>query len=629
MNATRTPADVLALIDRLEAAQAQIAAILAAMDAFVTEGRLDAAGRLAQDVLPDAEALADAIAARLHEQMHRDEALNLGELEPAFRQLEAACEQRWRQSIQTLGEAYEQLAPAALAMSDDATPFSTMATVARQILAGTVRTNVDDGTGGFLTATEILRNMLGEALFPETALVQLRYKVIGCDPSYIALPLLVGFASAIGNSRRVQIKRGWTEPAVLWGAIIGESGSMKSPALDLALRVVRERQGQALREHACALRAYDIQRQNHERDLNAWRKAKGNGDPPAAPEPPICERWLTDDITIEALAMLLQDNPRGLLVLRDELSGWLHFDRYSAKGQGGEVAKWLETHRAQPLVVDRKTSGTLYVPRAAVSIIGGIQPGILARYVGQEHRDNGLLARLLLAMPPRWPKVWNDADIDPSAETALAAIFDALHDLAPEVNADGEPQPVLVTLTPAGKQAWIKFYNKHNAEADGLCGDLAAAWAKLEGYAARFALIHHLVRQVTTDSESHGIEAIEAVSVDAGVKLSRWFAHEAGRVYAMLAEGHDTRQQRQLVDLIQRKGGSVTVREWQRTRSHPSAEVAEAELAKLVEAGAGQWAFTPPGPRGGRPSHCFMLNGPLGRTIQMHSGAVPGSHDAA
>jgi len=456
-------------------------------------------------------------------------------------------------------------------------------------------------------------------------------EAIGCDASFIALPLLVGFASAISNSRRVQLKRGWSEPAILWGAIIGESGSTKSPALELALRAVRERQRKAMREHVEAMRAYEAERLNHERDLTAWKRSKADGDPPEAPEAPTCERCWTDDATIEALAKLLQDNPRGLLVIRDELAGWLHFDRYTSGGggKGGEASKWLEMFGGRALVVDRKTSGTIYVPQAAVSIVGGIQPGILARYVGKEHRDNGLLARLLLTMPPRRPKVWTEADIDPVAEAGIAAIFEALQDLTPASNPDGEPCPAIVQLTVEGRRAWIAFYNEHNAEAANLCGDLAAAWSKLEGYAARFALVHHLIRQVSGEDVGEGVDA---VSIAAGVKLSRWFAHEAKRVYAMLAEDDEARQRRQSVELIERKGGSVTVRDWQRTRSHRSAYDAEAELGELLTAGVGQWGEVAPGPKGGRPSKRFILaDVEKGRTNQTLPGASatvpPADHD--
>ncbi|MCC6421589.1 MAG: DUF3987 domain-containing protein, partial [Gemmataceae bacterium] len=264
----------------------------------------------------------------------------------------------------------------------------------------------------------------------------------------------------------------------------------------------------------------------------------------------------------------------------------------------------LEMFGGRALVVDRKTTGTVYVPQASVSIIGGIQPAVLARGIGQENRDNGLLARLLLTMPPREPKVWGEADIDPRTEAVIAGLFDGLRDLAPAVGLGGDARPVIVPLAPGGKRSWVEFFNTHAIEAAGLTGDLAAAWAKLEAYAARLALVHHLVREVAGEPVGEGIDAS---SVEAGVMLARWFGHEARRVYATLSEDDDARQVRQAVELIRRKGGAVTARDWQRARSHRTAGDAEAELAEMVAAGLGRWEDIAPGPKGGRPTRRFSL----------------------
>ena len=69
---------------------------------------------------------------------------------------------------------------------------------------------------------------------PLRGFVNVSAEAIGCDPSYVAVPALVVTAAAIGNSYRVVLKRGWSEPAVLWAAIVGESGTLKSPAFKLA-----------------------------------------------------------------------------------------------------------------------------------------------------------------------------------------------------------------------------------------------------------------------------------------------------------------------------------------------------------------------------------------------------------
>jgi len=107
-------------------------------------------------------------------------------------------------------------------------------------------------------------------------------KAIGCDASYIALPMLAVLAAAIGNTRRIQLKRGWDEPAILWTAIIGDSGTMKSPALELALQPVRERQRMALAEYAERMAEYRDDLLRYEKDLAEWKRSKAGGDPGAA-----------------------------------------------------------------------------------------------------------------------------------------------------------------------------------------------------------------------------------------------------------------------------------------------------------------------------------------------------------
>ncbi len=446
-------------------------------------------------------------------------------------------------------------------------------------------------------------------------------KAIGCDASYIALPLLSALASAIGNTRVIQLKRGWCEPAIVWTAIVGESGTHKTPAFKAAMKAIRKAQAKAFKEHEVALAKWKTEDLRYEVELNGWKreavKKRGGGgapvDPPEKPTPPIARRYIVSDTTTEALAPILLVNPRGVLLARDELAGWLgSFDRYAKAGKGGtDSANWLSMHNGESLVIDRKTGipPTINVPSASVSIAGGIQPGILARALGQEHHDSGLLARLLFAMPPRSVKCWTDADMDPATEAAVAAVFDSLFTLMPETNADGDVWPRVVMLTNDGKAAWVRFYNEHANEQANLSGDEAAAWSKLEGYAARFALIFHLIRCVTSDSTLLDKTRVDEASIAAGVALARWFGNEARRVYAILGESDDDRESRRLVEWIERKGGSVTARDLthgQRAyRGDP--DKAERDLTALVDAGIGCWVADNHGPKGGRPAQRFQL----------------------
>jgi hypothetical protein len=452
---------------------------------------------------------------------------------------------------------------------------------------------------------------------PARSFVRTCARAIGCDESFIALPLLAALASAIGNTRRVQLKRGWSEPAIVWVAVVGDSGTLKSPALEVALRAIRKRQHTAIKRHAEAMEKFQTEVLQWEKDIAAWKRSKTGGDPPAKPEEPKADRCWCDDVTVEALAVLLLNQWRGLLLVRDELSGWLGgFDRYT-QGKGGDVAKWLEMFGGRSMVVDRKTGfpRTIYVPRAAVSVCGGIQPGTLARALGNEHRENGLAARLLLACPPRRPKRWTEADISPDLERSIAAVFERLYGLQPATDDDGDAQPVIVPLSADGKAAWVDFYNAHGQEQADLAGDLSAAWSKLEGYAARLALVVHFVRWAAGDSTLTSADEVDADSIAAGVKLSRWFGNEARRAYAILSESDEERDGRRLAELIQRKGGTVTVRELQQTsRLFRTASEAGSALDALAEAGGGRWEQQGPGARGGRPTRIFRLNAPAPST---------------
>src|SRR5262249_27723379 len=124
---------------------------------------------------------------------------------------------------------------------------------------------------------------------PARGYIDAQSRALGCDACYVALPVLTGFASAIGNTRTIRLKRGWTEPAVLWTAIVGESGTPKSPALHDALEPIRKRQQEAMRRHRSAMEEYEELKARFEAELARWKRGGGKGEPPEKPAEPICE----------------------------------------------------------------------------------------------------------------------------------------------------------------------------------------------------------------------------------------------------------------------------------------------------------------------------------------------------
>ena len=431
-------------------------------------------------------------------------------------------------------------------------------------------------------------------------------EAIGCDPSFVALPVLACLARAIGNRRVIRLRRTWTEPAIVWGAIIGKSGSHKSPALQAAMRFLNRLQEETIRQHAATIACYEREKLQHEKDLKAWQRSKAGDPPPEKPAEPVCTRFTTSDCTIEALAALLAVQSDGLLVVRDELAGWLGGIAEYKGGRGSDLGHWLASWSAQPLTVDRKTGAVkmLHVPRAAVSLVGGIQPGVLREAIGREHLQDGLCARLLLAMPEPRAVTWTEAAVDHETEAALAEVFSRLLAMEPGTDDNGEPEPIPLDLTPEAKAVWVEYFNRHRAELANLDDDLAAAWSKLEAYTARFALIFQLVEWAAGDAAA-GHE-IDETSMRAAIELSDWFGGEARRVYGLFVETSEDREQRELVELIHRKGGKVTPRELARSsRRYRKSGEAEAALERLVQQKLGKWDVesTP-----GRPRREFVLS---------------------
>jgi hypothetical protein len=453
--------------------------------------------------------------------------------------------------------------------------------------------------------------------FPVDALPQpLRSFVIAgaramcCDRSYLALPMLTAAAAAIGNSRRLQLKWDWLAPPILWVAMVGVSGTVKTAPFKLAMRPIRERQRRAMKRYEELLQEYEKERLQYEKVLLTWKRSKSTDDPPVKPEAPQAERYIVSDTTVEALAPILLANPRGVLLACDELAGWLgSFDRYSVGKGRGDAAHWLSMHNAESIIVDRRTGvpRTIFVPYAAVCVCGGIQPGTLHRALGVEHRESGLAARLLLTCPPRRAKVWTDADIDAAAQAEIVRLFDRLFNLQPVITDDGELCPVVVRLSADAKPAWTAYFNTLNAEQVELDGELAAAWSKLEEYAPRLALVIHFIRWAADDPTLVSPDIVDEVSMRAGITLAEWFKNEARRVYALLAETPKDRDIRRLIEWLERRGGSATARDaftgcrWLR---EPGA--AEAALEELVKGSHGTWESTPPGQRG-QPTRHFRL----------------------
>ncbi|MFG0246373.1 MAG: DUF3987 domain-containing protein [Phycisphaerales bacterium JB052] len=396
-------------------------------------------------------------------------------------------------------------------------------------------------------------------------------EAIFCDPSYIALPVLTMLAGAIGNTHEVCLKDGWNEPCVIWSCIVGRSGTAKSPAIELAFKPLMSIQNELFHEYQ-----------------TRCKDAESNGEP----LPPGPSRVIIGDTTIEATLQKIQENPHGLVQHKDEIANWFDFDRYS-KGKGvGAASRWIELFHARPVSVDRRTQDSIFVQRAALSVTGGIQPGTLRQILDRKNIESGLAARFLFAMPKFKPKRWTEVSIARGTQEAMQSLVEGLyaHDLCrvPPDASQEQPRPYVIPLSPEAKAVFAGFANTHNESMLMESEAIAAAWAKLECYVPRLALILHLVREQQRDPTLVDPELIDEDSIRSAITLVEWFKQETKRLYSVIMLEKQDQELMSLVEWIQTKGGAITKRELSRGPvQYRGSKKAQKAIDLLVEQGFG------------------------------------------
>jgi Protein of unknown function (DUF3987) len=330
-----------------------------------------------------------------------------------------------------------------------------------------------------------------------SAWLQEQAEAKGCPVDYVAAGLLASTGTLLGNARWGSPWEGWTEPPLIWAALVGLPASGKSPGLDVSLDIVRALERDAnvdfearMRECQTARMVADVARKQWAADVAKARK-DGCAVPPLPPdaeEPaePDLHRLITSDATIEKVARIVQRNPKGLLLARDELAGWLgSLEKYG--GSGGDRAFYLEAFGARGYTVDRvKEKTPIIVPALTVGIAGGIQPDRLNSSVLSQD-DDGMTARFLFFWPERAPIIMPTRKPGDAARHRLGLIQGLKEAFLPE----GRRWAVPFSL--AASQALHQF-RCQTADLETEAHGFYRSWlGKMPGYTVRVAtILEHL-----------------------------------------------------------------------------------------------------------------------------------------
>jgi hypothetical protein len=448
-----------------------------------------------------------------------------------------------------------------------------------------------------------------------------------CPPDFVAASAMTALGSAIGRKIgiRPQRKTNWIEVPNLWACIVGRPGTMKSPAMEEALKPLKRLEVDARKAHELAMKEYAVALEAYEvRKEHAKKKARAVLDKAAldkgidiagmlqleAPEEPKARRFIVNDTTYEALGEILADNPDGVLASRDELISLLKtLDREEyVAARGFFLTAWNGT---SGYTFDRIMRGRTHIEAACLGLLGSTQPGRLAEYMRRAVTggagDDGLIQRFGLLVWPDQTPAWKEVDQYPDSDARNAAwgVFQHLSELSPmSIGAEMDAYDAIPFLR-FDERAQAHFSEwREKLELRLRSGDLHPAMeshlSKYRKLVPALSLINHLA--------DAGRDQVNEEAVLRAISYSKYLESHARRAYAAGSEA-ETAAAKAILGHI-RKGDltdgftarDILQRDWS---SLTDRDQVHAGLNLLAEY---DWITAKPVKTAGRPKTVYLIN---------------------
>jgi hypothetical protein len=432
-------------------------------------------------------------------------------------------------------------------------------------------------------------------------------EVMQAPVEFVAVGLMVAAAGTIGRSVlvRPRAQGNWEIAPVVWGLTVGGPATSKSPAMKAALGPVYAIAERNYRRHQAEMVNY-IKRMNEQ--------GKKKGEP--QPEPPPAEHVLVvADTTIEKLCVDHATNPRGLLQVRDEVAGWLAaMDKPSRTEDRSFYLTAADGDK--PWLQRRLSRQTVHIPRLVVSVLGGIQPGVLAERLGGGLRgaggdNDGLLQRFSLLVQPDISPTWELIDRPPNevASRRVFAVFDRLDSFGMQVDLENGKAPYL-RFSPEAQEMhdeWITGLMNHVRDPKSDLSDaMRTHLAKFPALAPKLALICELV-----DATNAFPKSISATSMTRALSWCFFLEEHAARVYGAASGDRAPAAHTLLRRLSAGELGSVfTARDIRRRcwTGLTTPDAIEGVLRTLIEFGWIRRRQRPSSSRGGQPTFEYVCH---------------------
>jgi putative DNA primase/helicase len=443
-------------------------------------------------------------------------------------------------------------------------------------------------------------------------------------PDFAAVVAVETLAGLCGRRALIQPKEhdtSWSVVPNLWSALIAVPGMMKSPLVSIVTAPARALESDWRAKYDDAHRQYEAAQERAGLDHSVWqeeyKRAKKKQGSPAEPLPekpmsaiaePTQRRLIAVDATFESLHELLAENPAGVFVLRDELTGWLA--GLERQGRESERAFYLECWGGDTgFTIDRIGRGSIHVEHCCVSLFGGIQPARLRAYLSDALKDgptnDGLIQRFQLLVWPDIKHEWNYRDRAPNRSAMEAA--ESVYGRIAGMSADN---PLRLKFAPDAQALFVAWLTDLEARlrADDTNQFMMAHLSKYRKLMPALALLFSLA-----DDESLG-----AVGLQHAQQAADWceyLGHHARRVYASRITPERLAAislARRLTKGWKREAGTFTIRDIYSNDWSGLGTPDEARAAVRVLEGAGWVRAQKSASETGRPSEVYAINPKIG-----------------
>jgi hypothetical protein len=339
---------------------------------------------------------------------------------------------------------------------------------------------------------------------------------------YMGCSLLWLISISIGNAIQIEVKRGWTETATIWVAIVGKAGIGKTPSISNIIFPLEKINN---REIANFIKEYE----KYEYYSNLSKK-----DQEECVEvlKPVKKQFIANDITIEALVDLHQQSDNSVGVFKDELAGW--FKDMNKYKPGSDLEFWLSTWSGKSVNLNRLTRAGSFVAKPLIPVLGGIQPSIFNSFYTDDNKDNGFMDRMLLSFPDLSIESYNENEMDYNTiqwySDTIIAFYDTIKNKLIQRNEEGLIIPKIIKFGIDSKKEWMRIFNEiteiQNSENENEY--MKSMLPKQKSYIPRFALLIHIFNGI--GEVNYNLEEISVDSILKAEKLSKYFIAMAKKV---------------------------------------------------------------------------------------------------